>query len=84
MPEVRTTAFGSRSYVSARVVTDTNTPTGLALSFLPSIDRVRKARLSFDDSGADGFEITIEFQDDAFEEYTMTGEAKSLPPAEGA
>ena len=76
MPEVRVTSFGGRSYMSANVVTDTNAVTGIALSFLPSIDRVRKARLSFDDAGADGFEITIEFHDDAFEEFTLSGQPK--------
>ena len=76
MPQIRTTAFGSRSYMSANLVTDTGTPTGVSLSFLPSIDRVRKARLSFDTAAADGFEVTIEFHDDAFEEFTMVGKPK--------
>lgn len=76
MPEVRVTAFGSRSYMATAIVSDTNTPTGVSLSFLPSIDRVRKARLSFDISGADGFAITIEFHDDVFEEFTMTGQPR--------
>lgn len=76
MPEVRVTAFGSRSYMSTAIVTDTNAVTGVSLSFLPSIDRVRKARLSFDDSGVDGFAITIEFHDDAFEEFTVQGQPR--------
>jgi hypothetical protein len=33
--------------------------------------------LRFDDAGADGFEIDIEFNDEAVEEFTMTGERKS-------
>lgn len=82
MPEVRVTSFGGRSYMSANVVTDTNAVTDISLSFLPSVDRVRKARLSFDDSGVDGFEITIEFHDDAFEEFTVSGQSKQQP--EGA
>lgn len=62
--------------MSANIQTDTNSPTNVVLTFLPAVHRVRKARLSFDISAADGFEIEIEFHDDVFEEYTMTGQRK--------
>lgn len=76
MPSVRVASFGSSSYMAANVKTDTAAVTGVSLTFLPAVHRVRKARLSFDIAAADGFEIEIEFHDDTFEEYTMTGRRK--------
>lgn len=76
MPETRVASFGSSSYMSANIKTDTNSPTNTTLAFLPAVHRVRKARLTFDIAAADGFEIEVEFHDDVFEEYTMTGERK--------
>jgi len=79
MPQTRLTAFGGKSYMAANIVTDTNTPTNVALAFEPSIDRVRKARLVFDIAGVDGVEIVIEFHDEVFEELTVTGVRKEAP-----
>lgn len=76
MPAVRVSSFGSSSYMSANVKTDTAAVTGVSLTFLPAVHRVRKARLSFDRAAADGFEVEIEFSDDVFEEYTLTGRKK--------
>ena len=76
MPTTRITSFGSRSFMAASITTDTNAPTGVALAFLPTVDRVRKARLAFDISAADGFSIEIEFSDAAFEELSLTGEPR--------
>ena len=77
MPTITNTAFGSRSYMATSIVTGTLTPSAVSLSFLPSIDRVRKARLSFSAAAtADDYDITIEFHDDAFEEFTVTGQPK--------
>lgn len=76
MPTTNVASYGSSSYMSTSIVTDTNSPTNVTLAFLPTVDRVRKARLSFDIAAADGFEITLEFTDERFEEFTMTGERK--------
>ena len=78
MPTVRVTSFGTESFMAASIVADTNTPTGVSLVFLPTVNRVRKARLSFDISAADGFAIEIELNAEAFEEYTMNGQRKEI------
>jgi hypothetical protein len=76
MPSFRVASFGSSSYLSANIKTDTASPTGVSLTFLPAVHRVRKARLAFDIAAADGFEIEIEFNDERFEEYTLAGQKK--------
>lgn len=78
MPTTNVQGFGSRSYMSAQVSTDTLTPTAVSLAFLPTVNRVRKARLQFAaPATADNYSITIEFSDDSFEEFTLTGDRKS-------
>ena len=76
MPSVRVASFGQTSYMGVNVKTDTAAATGVVLTFLPAAHRVRKARLSFDIAAADGFEVEIEFHDESFEEYTLTGQRK--------
>lgn len=78
MPTTNVQAFGSQSYISARIGTDTLTPTAVGLAFLAAVDRVRKVRLSFTaPATADTYDIEIEFTDDAFEEFSLTGERKA-------
>ena len=77
MPITNIQGFGSRSYMSARVKTNTLTPTAVSLAFLPTVHRVRKARLQFTaPATADTYDITVEFTDSAFEEFELSGEKK--------
>ena len=63
--------------MSANIGTNTLTVSGVSLTFLPAVHRVRKARLAFTaPATADTYEITVEFSDDVFEEYTLTGVRK--------
>lgn len=71
----RVTAFGSRSYMRVSVTRAGATLTALSLAFRPSIDRGRKALFSFTD-GANVYDLEVEFHDDAFEEFTVTGQKK--------
>lgn len=76
MPVTNVSGFGSASFMGAQIVTDTVTPSAVSLVFLPTVDRVRKARLTFTLGGADTADVTIEFKDERFEEFTMTGQRK--------